>query len=162
VNVRHRILRVRVHATAFESVAALAELAGVTPEDLVSVWIAERVWSSGISRGEDVAASRVSADVEPARSPRPPAAQNSRDGRRSLHEEIVAVLESSGGPMSVAEIASAIRKRGQYTAPRTGRPVSTQLVSTRVANPQYRKLFSRSGRLLSLASDRAAKAPGTR
>ncbi|MDQ3879833.1 MAG: hypothetical protein M3295_01975, partial [Chloroflexota bacterium] len=79
-----------------------------------------------------------------------------RDGatsarRARLHEEIVAVLQANGGPMSAGEIAQAIRERGQFRAPRSNEEVNGAMVSGRVSNPHYRSLFVREGRKIGLA-----------
>jgi hypothetical protein len=66
----------------------------------------------------------------------------------TLHEEILAVLNERQTPMTVAQIAEAIRRRDLYQPPRSGRPVSPQLISSRLSNPNYRSLFQRTGRLI--------------
>ena len=65
--------------------------------------------------------------------------------RRSpgLHEEIEAVLREAGHPLSASEIADRIRERGNYTPPRSSKPLSGSNVNSRVANPAYRSRFVR-------------------
>lgn len=152
---RRRVLRVSLDAADFATVQHFAESAGVTPDQLGAVWLLERVRQSrqSAARSEEMGArdggSSRSSDGKVERR-----AAGSRPRRRgaALHDEIVSVLKASGAPMTVAEIATQIRRRGTYTAPRTGKPITTESVSTRVANPQYRSLFARDGRLLTLAS----------
>lgn len=155
---RRRVLRVSLDPTDFASLRQFAESAGVTPDQLGAVWLLERVRQvrRSAARSEQVAGG----DDDATRS------RDGGTGRRAagirprrrgaaLHDEIVAVLKASGAPMTVADIATQIRRRGTYTAPRTGKPITTESVSTRVANPQYRSLFARDGRLLTLASPTA-------
>lgn len=68
------------------------------------------------------------------------------DPRRALHHEIIDVLHDAGEPMSVAEIAAAIRTRDVYHAPRSGNPITGATVNRRISNPQYRSMFERTGR----------------
>jgi hypothetical protein len=70
---------------------------------------------------------------------------------RGLHGEIVRVLQERGEPMTTAEIAEEIRRRGNYSAPRTGQPPTGLTVSRRVSNPSYKSLFERNGRKIRLA-----------
>ena len=60
-----------------------------------------------------------------------------------LHEEIEAVLREAGHPLPANEIADRIRQRGQYTPPRSSKPLSASNVNSRVANPTYRSRFVR-------------------
>jgi hypothetical protein len=76
-------------------------------------------------------------------------------GRRApgLHEEIVSVLREKGGPMSARDIAVSVRHRGLYQAPRSQKPVTGAMISSRVSNPFYRELFRRENRKISLADE---------
>jgi hypothetical protein len=60
-----------------------------------------------------------------------------------LHEEIEAVLREAGHPLSANVIADRIRERGNYTPPRSSKPLSGSNVNSRVANPTYRSRFIR-------------------
>jgi hypothetical protein len=62
--------------------------------------------------------------------------------RIPLHEEIAAVI-GERGPMTAAELASAIAERGRYAAPRSSRPLDAATVNSRVSNPAYRSRFIR-------------------
>lgn len=145
---RRRVLKFAIDAADFAELEGIAASAGVPPAQVAAVWIVERVRRS---------TSRLATDAV-SQAERKPAPRASRRQAGALHEEIASVLSENGAPMTVAEIAAEIRRRGRYTAPRTGRPITTELVSTRVANPHYRKLFARTGRLLTLAADDSPKA----
>ncbi len=67
-----------------------------------------------------------------------------------LHEEIAAVL-AERGPLSAAELATAVTERGIYAPPRSGKPLDATAVSVRVSNPRYRSRFTRAGGKIGLA-----------
>jgi hypothetical protein len=91
----------------------------------------------------------------PRRRGRPPKAKaasvTSRARKVALHDEIVAVI-SDRGPLSAAELATAIVERGRYAPPRSGKPLDAATVNSRVSNPTYRSRFSRSGGRIGLAA----------
>ncbi|MFN2484302.1 MAG: hypothetical protein ABR509_05115 [Candidatus Limnocylindria bacterium] len=151
-----------------------AREAGLRPGQLAQRWVEERLGdgSAGVAAPEgrpdlsqvnarlDELGSRldeVAEQVAALLSARQGATMPPRDGappparRARLHEEIVAVLHASGGPMSAGEIAQAIRERGQFRAPRSNEEVNGAMVSGRVSNPHYRALFVREGRKIGLA-----------
>lgn len=70
--------------------------------------------------------------------------------RVPLHEEIAAIIDERG-PLTAAEIATAVVERGRYTAPRSSRPLDATTVSSRVSNPAYRARFRREGGRIALA-----------
>jgi hypothetical protein len=80
-----------------------------------------------------------------------PAAGTPRPRKVALHDEIVAVI-SERGPLTAAELASAIVERGRYAPPRSGKPLDAATVNSRVSNPTYRARFSRSGGRIGLAA----------
>jgi hypothetical protein len=67
-----------------------------------------------------------------------------------LHDEIAAVL-AERGPMSAADLATAVTERGLYAPPRSGKPLDATAVSVRVSNPRYRARFTRSEGKIGLA-----------
>jgi hypothetical protein len=67
-----------------------------------------------------------------------------------LHEEIAAIL-AERGPMSAADLATAVTERGVYAPPRSGKPLDATAVSVRVSNPRYRGRFTRSEGKIGLA-----------
>lgn len=67
-----------------------------------------------------------------------------------LHEEIAAVI-AERGPMSAADLATAVSERGIYAPPRSGKPLDATAVSVRVSNPRYRARFTRSDGKIGLA-----------
>jgi hypothetical protein len=67
-----------------------------------------------------------------------------------LHDEIAAIL-GERGPMSAADLATAVTERGNYAPPRSGKPLDATAVSVRVSNPRYRSRFTRSGGKIGLA-----------
>ena len=69
----------------------------------------------------------------------------------ALHDEIVAVI-SERGPLTAAELATAIVERGRYAPPRSGKPLDAATVNSRVSNPTYRARFSRSEGRIGLAA----------
>lgn len=77
-----------------------------------------------------------------------------------LHEEIEAILRAAGHPLSANVIAERIRARGNYTPPRSSKPLSGSSVNSRVANPTYRSRFIRreDGIWLTTAEDPTAGA----
>ncbi|HEX2194198.1 MAG TPA: hypothetical protein VHK63_04460 [Candidatus Limnocylindria bacterium] len=70
--------------------------------------------------------------------------------RTPLHDEIAAVIRERG-PMTAADIATAIGERGRYAPPRSSRPLDAATINSRVSNPAYRALFARDGRRIGLA-----------
>ncbi len=67
-----------------------------------------------------------------------------------LHEEIAAVLAESG-PLTAAELATAVTERGNYAPPRSSKPLDATAVSVRVSNPRYRSRFTRAEGKIGLA-----------
>ena len=55
------------------------------------------------------------------------------------------------GPLSAAELATAIGERGRYVAPRSTKPLDAATVNSRVSNPAYRGRFTRSDGRIGLA-----------
>ena len=72
--------------------------------------------------------------------------------RVALHEEMIALI-SDRGPMSAADLASAVTERGRYTPPRSGKPIDAATISQRVSNPTYRARFTRNEGLIGLAEE---------
>ncbi len=68
----------------------------------------------------------------------------------ALHDEMIAVLRERG-PMTAADLAAAVVERGQYAPPRSKKPLDAAMVSQRVSNPTYRKLFTRAEGRIGLA-----------
>jgi hypothetical protein len=60
-----------------------------------------------------------------------------------LHEAIEAVLREAQAPLTAAEIAQRIRDRGLFVPPRSGKPLSSNEVNSRIANPHYKQRFRR-------------------
>lgn len=90
------------------------------------------------------------ADPKPRRG-RPRKAERATPGKRvPLHEEIIAVI-GERGPLTAAEVASAIIERGVFQAPRSGKPLDAATVNSRVSNPVYRARFKRVGHQIALA-----------
>jgi hypothetical protein len=79
---------------------------------------------------------------EPAKRKRASAAQSGE--HVALHDEMIAVLRERG-PLSAADLAAAVVERERYAPPRSKKPLDAAMVSQRVSNPTYRKLFTRSG-----------------
>jgi hypothetical protein len=67
-----------------------------------------------------------------------------------LHEEIAAVL-AERGPLTAAELATAVTERGVYAPPRSSKPLDATAVSVRVSNPRYRSRFTRAEGKIGLA-----------
>jgi hypothetical protein len=80
-----------------------------------------------------------------------PAAGAARGRKVALHDEIVAVI-SERGPLTAAELATAIVERGRYAPPRSGKPLDAATVNGRVSNPTYRARFTRSEGRIGLAA----------
>ncbi len=57
---------------------------------------------------------------------------------------MIAVIRERG-PLSAADLAAAVVERGRYAPPRSKKPLDAAMVSQRVSNPTYRKLFTRAG-----------------
>jgi hypothetical protein len=68
----------------------------------------------------------------------------------ALHDEMIAVLRERG-PLSAADLASAVAERGRYAPPRSKKPLDAAMVSQRVSNPTYRPLFTRAEGRIGLA-----------
>ena len=72
--------------------------------------------------------------------------------RVALHDEMIALI-SDRGPMSAADLATAVTERGRYTPPRSGKPIDAATISQRVSNPTYRARFTRNEGLIGLADE---------
>jgi hypothetical protein len=100
------------------------------------------------------AAATEQADEAPATAPAPKPTTRvtaAPSGERvALHDEMIAVIRERG-PMSAADLATAITERGRYTVPRSGKPLDAKTVSQRVSNPTYRSRFTRSEGRIGLA-----------
>jgi hypothetical protein len=70
--------------------------------------------------------------------------------RVPLHEEIAAVI-GERGPLSAADLATAILERGRYAPPRSSKPLDAATVNSRVSNPAYRSRFIRRDGRIDLA-----------
>ena len=68
----------------------------------------------------------------------------------ALHDEMIAVIRERG-PLPAAELAAAVVERGRYAPPRSKKPLDAAMVSQRVSNPTYRKLFTRAEGRIGLA-----------
>ena len=84
--------------------------------------------------------------------PRKTVAAKASGKRVPLHEEIIAVI-GERGPLSAAELATAITERGVFQPPRSGKPLDAATVNSRVSNPVYRSRFRRDGHQIRLAED---------
>jgi hypothetical protein len=165
------VIRLRLDDERRRVLEQVAEAAGIDVEQVAAVWLAERLTAEVESRAVVRAGAelrqirgslgRLTEDSDPLGEggPANDAGKGGRRGRaaraaattrESLHGEIVAVLREHGEPLSAAEIAEAIRRRGRYHPPRSG-PLTGASVSRRIANPYYRALFERSGRRVALA-----------
>ena len=69
--------------------------------------------------------------------------------RTTLHDEIVTILRETGQPMTTAELADAVNKRGIYTK-RDKSPVTSFQIHGRTRN--YPRLFDRDGQMVHLRS----------
>jgi hypothetical protein len=63
---------------------------------------------------------------------------------------MIAVL-AERGPMTAADLASAVVERGRYHPPRSGKPIDAAMISQRVSNPTYRARFTRDGGRIGLS-----------
>lgn len=141
-----------IRESDLRAIADLSEAAGITPDELAAVWVCNELRKSAAWRTVGTMDINALRDAPRSSNGESGGPRTSRGRvRGGLHDEIVAVLKATNKPMTVSEIASQIRARGRYTSPRTGRPIGTESISTRVANPNYRNLFKRTGRLLTLA-----------
>ena len=78
-------------------------------------------------------------------------AKGTATGKRvPLHVEIMAVI-GERGPMTAADLASAITERGIFQPPRSGKALDAATVNSRVSNPVYRARFRRDGHRITLA-----------
>ena len=68
----------------------------------------------------------------------------------ALHDEMIAVIRERGS-LPAAELAAAVVERGRYTPPRSTKPLDATMISQRVSNPTYRKLFTRAEGRIGLA-----------
>ncbi len=73
------------------------------------------------------------------------------DKRVPLHQEILAVI-GERGPLTAAELATAITERGVFQPPRSGKAIDAATVNSRVSNPVYRSRFRRDGHRIALAT----------
>jgi hypothetical protein len=82
----------------------------------------------------------------------PATSAKKRGPKVALHDEITAVI-SERGPLTAAELATAIVERGRYQAPRSGKPLDAATVNARVSNPTYRGRFVRNEHRIGLAAE---------
>ena len=61
------------------------------------------------------------------------------------------VIIAEHGPMTAAELATAVVERGRYAAPRSTKPLDAATVNARVSNPVYRSHFQRMDGKIGLA-----------
>jgi hypothetical protein len=94
------------------------------------------------------AAESVETKTKPAKRKRVSAAPSGE--KVALHDEMIAVLRERG-PLSAADLAAAVVERGSYAPPRSKKPLDAAMVSQRVSNPTYRKLFTRAEGRIGLA-----------
>jgi hypothetical protein len=113
------------------------------------------------STGSETATSApaVVPESEVPAAPEPTAEKPAKRGRVSaspsgekvaLHDEMIAVLRERG-PLPAADLAAAVAERGRYAPPRSKKPLDAAMVSQRVSNPTYRKLFTRAEGRIGLA-----------
>jgi hypothetical protein len=135
------------------------ELAGATPGGAASAQSQAEPRPRRRGRppkASDAATNGASADEATAPRKRGrPRGSGSKPGRGKnpavpLHDEIAAVL-AERGPMSAADLATAVTERGLYAPPRSGKPLDATAVSVRVSNPRYRARFTRSEGKIGLA-----------
>jgi hypothetical protein len=138
-----RTLSISLTVADLDELNHLADDTGLDPSQLATVWVIAALNAEAARRSLRAGHGGALPRGDHAEAP------------VSLHDEIINVLADRGAPMTVGEIAAAIRDRGQYQSPRTGRPITSELVSRRVANPYYRRLFKRTGRYLELGDARA-------
>jgi hypothetical protein len=73
-----------------------------------------------------------------------------------LHDAIEAVLREAQAPLTTAEIAQRINDRRLFVPPRSGKPLSSSQVNSRIANPHYRDRFRRVEGRVALADESAS------
>ena len=130
-------------AALSERVAALEASAGSTapalPEDQVEA----------VPTASDDAAEPTQSEKKPRRARQRVSAKPAGE-RVTLHHEMIAVL-AERGPMTAADLASAVAERGRYSPPRSGKPLDAAMISQRVSNPTYRTRFTRNEGRIGLA-----------
>jgi hypothetical protein len=126
-----------------ERVATLEASAGSTVAALPSEPVEAEPTAS-----EDVA-EPMQADHKPRRTRQRASAKPAAE-RVALHHEMIAVL-AERGPMTAADLASAVAERGRYAPPRSGKPLDAAMISQRVSNPTYRTRFTRNEGRIGLA-----------
>ena len=124
------------------------------------------------TRSTDRAAARpaIGGAGQPAAAPRPRGRRGRQpsDGRQrsprsgpvgrgpGLHDAIEAVLREAQAPLTTAEIAQRINDRRLFVPPRSGKPLSSSQVNSRIANPHYRDRFRRVEGRVALADESAS------
>ena len=141
-------VKLMLDSRRFTLLQHLAADMAIESSQLARVWLSEKIDQVAAAIGDE--ASRTGA--APAFTRRSMDRDEKPDRLKvRLHDEIAAVLDASGRPMSVAEIAAEIRQRAMYRPPRSKLPIGTAAISSRISNPHYRALFHRSGRAVTLA-----------
>lgn len=74
-----------------------------------------------------------------------------RNSSPTLRSEIADVLRQAGEPLTAREIAERVVSRAACRPPRSAHPVRGGQISARVNHPQYRSMFGRDGRRITLA-----------
>jgi hypothetical protein len=140
-------MSIRLDPRRVNALKHLAGEAGVRPGDLVRQWVEERIdaerGSGEVTTGGESLRARLDALAERV-------AALESGAPTALHDEMIAVIRERG-PMSAADLATAITERGRYTVPRSGKPLDAKTVSQRVSNPTYRSRFTRSEGRIGLA-----------
>lgn len=70
-----------------------------------------------------------------------------------LHDAIEEVLREAQGPLTASEIATRITDRGLFIPPRSGKPLTSSQVNSRISNLHYRGRFRRVEGRITLARD---------
>jgi hypothetical protein len=70
-----------------------------------------------------------------------------------LHDAIEEVLREAQGPLTASEIATRITDRGLFIPPRSGKPLTSSQVNSRISNLHYRGRFRRVDGRITLARD---------
>src|SRR5262245_61629062 len=117
---RRRSVRISLAEHDWIELTMLAHVAEVSPEALAGIWIADAISQRAASRAVRLWVGEARSAVTPTGQAATTAAATAAPRPSALHEEIADVIALAGRPMTVGEIATAIRSRGKYRSPRTG------------------------------------------
>lgn len=150
-------LTLTLDAAVRSELSQAAAAAGVRPWELATRWLIERLRDDAVGGEREEMWGEIDSITDRLdRLERTVAALPARRERTGaprqlpLHLAIARTLHEAGGTLSVDAIAERLRASNAFRGPRSGRPPTTSMISSRVAHEAYRRAFRREGSQVSL------------